>query len=155
MGGTSTALVVQARVPVSQEGLVNIGDAVSVTMPDGHTTQPGAVSAVSPVAVNPNAGNGPAEPTVAVTVTLDHAAGTGNMDQAPVTVNVSSARATGVLAVPVNALMALAGGGYAVQVADAAGRHLVGVATGLFAGSLVQVTGPGIDAGMAVVVPAQ
>jgi peptidoglycan hydrolase-like protein with peptidoglycan-binding domain len=155
LAGTSTALVVQARVPVSQEGLVNPGDAVSVTMPDGHTLQPGAVSAVSPVAVNPNANNGPAEPTVAVTIRLDHAAGAGNLDQAPVTVNVTSARATGVLAVPVNALMALAGGGYAVQVTDAAGRHLVAVATGLFAGSLVQVTGTGVDAGTTVVVPAQ
>jgi hypothetical protein len=92
---------------------------------------------------------------VALTIALDRAAGTGNLDQAPVTVNVVSARATGVLAVPVNALVALAGGGYAVQVTDQAGRRLVGVTTGLFAGSLVQVTGTGVDAGMAVVVPAQ
>jgi hypothetical protein len=155
VGGTSTALVVQARVPVSQERLVNAGDAVGVTMPDGHTTEPGTVSAVSPVAVSPTGSNGPAEPTVAVTIALDRAAGTGNLDQAPVTVNVVSARATGVLAVPVNALVALAGGGDAVQVTDQAGRRLVGVTTGLFAGSLVQVTGTGVDAGMAVVVPAQ
>ena len=60
------------------------------------------------------------------------------------------ATATDVLAVPVNALLALAGGGYAVEVADPAGtHHLVTVALGIFddAAGLVQVSGAGLSAG--------
>jgi hypothetical protein len=64
-----------------------------------------------------------------------------------------------VLAVTVSALVALAGGGYAVEVmhgsgATATGR-LVAVWTGLFSATLVQVSGPGIAAGQRVEVPAQ
>ena len=62
------------------------------------------------------------------------------------------------LVVPVNALLALASGGYAVEVVGADGvHHLVGVATGLFddADGLVQVTGSRLAAGQRVVVPAQ
>jgi hypothetical protein len=44
---------------------------------------------------------------------------------------------------------ALAGGGYGVEVAGH--ERLVGVTTGLFANTLVQVSGPGIRAGMKVV----
>jgi multidrug efflux pump subunit AcrA (membrane-fusion protein) len=61
------------------------------------------------------------------------------------------------LVVPVNALLALAGGGYAVEVVGSDGRHrLVPVSTGLFddADGLVQVTGSELAAGQRVVVPA-
>jgi hypothetical protein len=56
----------------------------------------------------------------------------------------------------VDALLALAGGGYAVEAVGAGGvHHLVGVTLGLFddADGLVQVSGPGIFAGQQVVVP--
>ena len=61
------------------------------------------------------------------------------------------------LVVPVDALLARASGGYAVEVTGAARtRHLVAVSLGLFddADGLVQVTGPGLVAGQQVVVPA-
>jgi hypothetical protein len=57
----------------------------------------------------------------------------------------------------VTALLAQAGGGYAVEVTAAGVRnHLVGVSLGLFddAEGLVQVTGSGLTAGQQVVVPA-
>jgi hypothetical protein len=59
-----------------------------------------------------------------------------------------------VLAVPVTALLALPGGGYAVEVAAAGGAHrLVRVIPGLFddAAGLVQVSGSGLAAGQRVV----
>jgi hypothetical protein len=62
-----------------------------------------------------------------------------------------------VLSVPVSALLAMAGGGYAVEVVDAGGaRRLVRVETGLFDDSAgrVQVAGAGLAAGQNVVVPA-
>ena len=66
---------------------------------------------------------------VDVSVTLDDPAATGTLDQAPVTVGITSDSRTGVLAVPVNALLALAEGGYGVRVLDGppegriVGRH--------------------------------
>jgi membrane fusion protein, multidrug efflux system len=58
-----------------------------------------------------------------------------------------------VLAVPVNALLALAGGGYGVEVVTGKTSHLVGVITGLYSDTLVRVSGPGITAGTQVEVP--
>ena len=58
---------------------------------------------------------------------------------------------------PVDALVALAGGGYAVEVIDKRGIHrLLPVSLGLFddADGLVQVTGSGLTRGEHVVVPA-
>jgi hypothetical protein len=47
-----------------------------------------------------------------------------------------------VLAVPVDAVLALAEGGYALEVVDEAGRtHLVGVELGVFADGMVEVRG--------------
>jgi hypothetical protein len=60
------------------------------------------------------------------------------------------------LVVPVTALLARSGGGYAVEVVGAgATNHLVGVSLGLFddAHGLVQVTASGLAAGTKVVVP--
>ena len=56
-----------------------------------------------------------------------------------------------VLAVPVTALLALPGGGYAVRLSGPA-RRLIEVTTGLFddATGLVEVTGRGLAAGLTV-----
>ena len=163
---TSTVPVVTAAVPVSQEYLVKPGDHVTVTLPDGVTTTPGVITSVSSVASaaqsGPSAGpsSGPGgggpggEATVQVTVQLTHLGAAGNLDQAPVAVNVVSAQARGVLAVPISALVALAGGGYAVDVVEGGAVHLVAVQTGLFSQTLVQVSGAGLAAGMDVEVPA-
>jgi hypothetical protein len=85
---------------------------------------------------------------VALTVRLTRPAAAGRLDQAPVDVNIVSAQARDVLAVPVSALVALAGGGYAVDVVQDGPAHLVAVQTGLFAQTLVRVSGPGLTAGM-------
>ena len=77
-----------------------------------------------------------------VTLTDPRAAGT--LDQAPVTVNITSAIARDALAVPVTALLAQASGGYDVEVAGPGGaRRFVPVTPGIFddADGLVQVTG--------------
>jgi hypothetical protein len=153
---------------VSQQHLVKAGDAVTVTMPDGRATTPGTVAAVSSVASGASAdrsgntassaGQSPspndAPLFVNVTVRLTDPAATGNIDQAPVIVNVTDQSVHGVLAVPVYALVALAEGGYAVWVVDRGARHLAAVHAGLFANALVEVSGPGIDAGTTVEVPA-
>ena len=72
-------------------------------------------------------------------------------------VGITTARVPSALVVPVTALLAQASGGYAVEVAGAAGiNHLVPVSLGLFddADGLVAVTSSRLTAGQAVVVPA-
>ncbi len=71
--------------------------------------------------------------------------------------SITTASVSNVLVVPVNALLALANGGYAVEEVEATGVHqLVGVSVGLFddAPGWSQVTGNGLAAGQRVVVPA-
>ena len=71
-------------------------------------------------------------------------------------VGITTARVQGALVVPVTALLAQSGGGYAVEVVgEGASNHLLPVSLGLFddADGLVQVTGPGLSAGQEVVVP--
>jgi hypothetical protein len=78
---------------------------------------------------------------------------TGIGSDVPIQVSLTVRSVRGVLAVPVSALLALAGGGYAVEVAGRSGtHHLTGVTTGAFAGGRVQISGPGIAAGVKVVV---
>lgn len=159
---TGTDPVVNLSVPVTQEYLVKVGDQVSVLLPDGKTTTPGTITAVAPVASTgaaqsggPGPGQGqnggPAE--VSVTVRLANPGAAGSLAQAPVQVDITDQSVRGVLAVPINALVALAEGGYGVWVRERGSRRLVGVTTGLFSDALVQVSGAGLAPGMIVEVP--
>ena len=162
---TSPVPEVTAQLPVAQEYLVRPGDQVTVTLPDGVSTAQGVVTALASVA-QPAQGDsaggvpgqsGTGQDTVTMTVRLVHQDPEVHFDQAPVSVNIVSARASHVLAVPVSALMALSGGGYAVQVTQGTGAHastrLVPVQLGLFDDTLVQVSGPGLTVGTRVGVP--
>jgi len=157
LGITSTRRVVTIALDASQQTSIKVGDQVVITLPDNSTT-PGHVSFVGTVATVPSdSGNGSSSPTIEVDVTADRPAATGRLDQAPVDVSITTATVRNVLAVPVNALLALAGGGYAVEEVEPTGVHqLVGVGVGLFddAAGMVQVSGSGLAAGQRVVVPA-
>ena len=142
LDATSTVAVVNVPLDASNEAIVKVGDAVLINLPAG-TTAPGTVQSVSRVAVaaaNPNQGSGaPPRATIAVTVTLADPASAGGLDQAPVTVGITSQQHNGVLAVPLNSLLALEEGGYAVKLLSG---NLVGVKTGLFSDDgMVEVTG--------------
>jgi hypothetical protein len=156
---SSTAHTVNVALAADLQAEVKAGDRVTITLPDGSTT-PGTVTSmgtVASVASNDSGGGGGSGPTVLVTVQPTDPAATGRLDQAPVLVAITDQTVPDVLAVPVTALVALAGGDYAVEVVDADGtHHLVAVSPGLFddAAGLVQVTGLGLSAGQHVVVPA-
>jgi hypothetical protein len=80
-------------------------------------------------------------------------AATGTGDSVPVQVSLAVQVARGVLSAPVNALLALAGGGYGVEVVLPSGAHrLVGVHTGIYASGLVQISGSALTVGTKVVV---
>jgi peptidoglycan hydrolase-like protein with peptidoglycan-binding domain len=174
--GSSTTREVQVALDASQQTSVAVGDKVSITLPNNQTT-PGVVSSVGTVATCPSSsgsgGSGSSSaasgtdtcssassgssttPTITVDVTPSDPAATGTWDQAPVQVGITTASVPDAVVVPVTALLARPGGGYAVEVVGAgASNHLVGVLLGLFddAEGLVQVTGSGLAAGQQVVV---
>ena len=155
LSATSTSPAVTISVPATQTYLVHVADKVTVTLPDGKTVN-GTVVQMSAVAdaTQQDPSGRQAPPTVSGLVTLDTPDAGAGLDQAPVQVNVTSAAVKGVLAVPITALVALAGGGYGVYVLDAAGRRLVGVTPGLFADTLVEVKSGELHEGNKVEVPA-
>jgi hypothetical protein len=154
LAATSDRHVVTIRLDASDQSEVKAGDKVTVTLPYG-TTTPGAVSSVGKVA---SPGSGPdATTTVPVQVKLTDPGAAGSLDQAPVTVNITTASSHGpVLAVPVTALVAQSPAGYAVEVAGRGNpRRWVPVRPGIFDGAdgLVQVSGA-LRPGQRVVVAA-
>jgi peptidoglycan hydrolase-like protein with peptidoglycan-binding domain len=145
---TDTERQVLIDLAASRQPYVRAGDRVDLELPGGGTTT-GRVASVGKVAT---VGSGEdTTPTVELVVTLDDPKATGRLDQAPVDASITTEVREGVLAVPVNALLALAEGGYAVEVERQGRRELVGVETGLFADGQVEVEG--LKAGDRVVVP--
>lgn len=152
---TSTTPVVSIALNVTDESAVRVGEHVTITLPDNQTT-PGVVSSVGTVATAPPSGSS-ASPTITVLVTPTDPRTLGGLTSSPVNVTITTASASNVLVVPVTALLAQPGSGYAVEVAGAAGaRHLVSVTPGTFddAAGVVSVSGSGLTAGQRVVVPA-
>jgi hypothetical protein len=154
LAATSDRHVVMIPLDASQQSEVKAGDPVTVTLPDG-TTTPGVVSAVGTVAATSGSGTN-ATTTIPVYVTLVRPSAAGTLDQAPVTVNITTATARNALVVPVTALLAQAPSGYDVEVAGPGNtRRWVPVTPGIFddTDGLVQVTGS-LTPGQRVVVPA-
>ncbi len=153
---SGTRRTVSVALDPDLQSEVKAGDRVTITLPDGSTT-PGRVISVGKVATapsSPSAGSG--GPTVPVRVRPTDPRATGSLDQALVEVVITGHTVHNVLAVPVTALLARAGGGYSVEVVDGDGmHHLVPVVLGLFddAAGMVQASGPGLRVGQRVVVP--
>jgi peptidoglycan hydrolase-like protein with peptidoglycan-binding domain len=156
LGITSTTRQVKVALDAAQQASVKVGDQVTITLPDNQTT-PGRISYVSSVATSPSSKPGEEEgaPTIEVDATPTDPAATGHLDQAPVNVLITTESVENALAVPIDALLALAGGGYAVEVAEGRVHRLEAVSLGLFddADGRVQVSGQGLSAGQRVVVP--
>ncbi|MGD1056872.1 MAG: peptidoglycan-binding domain-containing protein [Solirubrobacteraceae bacterium] len=161
---TSTRPQVTIALSASEQSSVKVGDRVSITLPNQQTT-PGVISSVGTVAKSPaskggggGGGGEPGEeggPTIEVDVTPSEPRALGHLDEAPVSVSITTSSVPDALAVPVDALLALAGGGYALEVVEGTVHHLEAVTLGLFddAEGLVQVSGKGVSAGQRVVVP--
>jgi hypothetical protein len=157
--GTSTTRVVTIDLDAAQQSEVRAGDPVVITLPSDSST-PGVVTSVGTVATTPSSasgggGKGVSVPTIAVQVQPTDPAATGSLDQAPVRVEITTAQVENALNVPVTALVGKSGGGFAVEVVRADGRHdLVAVQLGLVdtAGGRVQVEGA-LHEGDQVVVP--
>jgi peptidoglycan hydrolase-like protein with peptidoglycan-binding domain len=174
LSGTSTRRVVSLDIDVDDRALFEPGTAVQVELPDG-TSVAGTVASLGRIAETSSDQQGNTSTTLPVAITLDDPAAAGDLDQAAVTVTVVRSSRENVLTVPVNALLALREGGYAVEVvdeaasspapsaspaasgsngaSDAPATHLVRVEPGLFDGGNVEISATGIEPGDLVVVP--
>src|SRR5262249_11097789 len=129
LAATSARHVVTIALDAAQQSEVQAGDTVAITLPDGRVT-PGVVSSVGKVAT------GGASPKVTVTVALTHPRVAGALDQAPVTVAITTATGKHALVVPVTALLARPAG-------DAVGGAGPGGAAGpAWGGSVGAFPGP-------------
>ena len=135
---TGTEQSVHVDLTARKQALVHVGDSVQVVLPSG-TTAPATITTIGTVATASQPG---ADATLPVTINfVDPAAAPAGLDQAPVTINITTTAATGVLAVPVEALLALAEGGYAVEKVSGATTALVRVTLGASADGWVEVHG--------------
>jgi hypothetical protein len=167
---TSTTPVVTIALDPGQQSEVKNGDPVAITIPDGRST-PGVITQIIRVASssssggangqggasnNAQGGSSSSGATITVQASLIHPSAAEKLNGAPVSVTITTGSVANVLTVPVDALLAQAGGGtYDVEVAGPGGHHLVPVTVGLFddAAGKVQVTSPQLAAGQQVVVP--
>lgn len=138
--------VVNAEVPLTDQEMLAPGTEVSVEV--GDSIVAGRVVAVLPVATT----NPADEPMATVEISVP---GTVRLDlvSAPVTVSTTETVAANATVVPVAALVALSEGGYGVRLVDGSGWRLVGVTTGAFNDSYVEVDGAGVRPGAEVIVP--
>ncbi|MYX15694.1 HlyD family efflux transporter periplasmic adaptor subunit [Streptomyces sp. SID8374] len=148
---TGSERIVTFELDVAESQLAKAGTKVDVELPDG-TSAPGTVSSVGRTA---KPGKDPQDtgPKVTLTVSFDKPDDVGGFDQSPVTVNLTGETRKNVLTVPVNALLALPGGGFGVEVVRNGTVREVKVELGMFADGRVEVSGGGLSEGMKVGVP--
>lgn len=154
---TSTQQIVQLKVKPEQQQLARLGESVTVLLPGGGQA-PGRVTEVGTVAseASSSADEGKGNPsgesgefTIPVRIALDHHV--AHLDEAPVSVELVKGVRRNVLTVPATALIATAGGGYAVEALEDDRRVTLAVTPGMFAGGYVQVEGAGVREGMTVI----
>jgi hypothetical protein len=153
---TGTDRAVTLPLKTAQKDLAKPGDKVEISIGPKQTT--GTIRGIAPIVQDTNAqpdqrgmyNPGGEQPKFNATITLDDPAAAGE-DTTAVNIRLTTASRKDVLAVPVGALLALAEGGYALEVFEGGKRRLVAVQLGLFANGKVEVTGPEVREGLTVV----
>jgi len=144
---TGTARLVTATLQAHNQALAKVGATVTVQLSNGKSVR-GVVTSVGTPSNDQSAAD--QEPTLDVVVRLTDPGSVSGLDDGPARVSFVAQQRTDVLYVPVGALLALSEGGYGLQIVDGGHTRIVAVTTGLFASGNVEVSGPGITAGMTV-----
>ncbi|WP_329021521.1 peptidoglycan-binding domain-containing protein [Streptomyces sp. NBC_00690] len=149
----STKPVVRAQLDQKDGALTRSGTKVEVTLPSGKTVTGKVTGTVRPEEAAAE-GQAPAPEGITVEVVLDGGAGaaSGEDTKAPASVKFVSEARKGVLAVPVEAVVALRGenGGYGLQIIEGTTSRMVRVEAGMTADGQIEVSGPDVREGMKV-----
>jgi membrane fusion protein, multidrug efflux system len=158
---TGTSRAVTVDLDMNDQRLARRGRAVTVTLPNDKRVK-GTISKVETVVDSSGDGNdgsgggdGSNDPTTKIRVTISLGAdeALSSFGDATVDVGFTASQRKNVLTVPVAALLALAEGGYGVEVVEGTTTRIVAVETGMFADGRVEVSGKGLSEGMQVGVP--
>ncbi len=171
---TGTERIVRFRMDAAKAGAAKTGEQVTVRLPGGGSAT-GKIDSVGGAGGGDGQGDGGGaggggagggggggggaggggdqKAKVEVVVTFGRPAEINAPDQSPVTVGLTGETRKGVLSVPVNALLALAGGGFGVQVVEDGRAREVKVGLGMFGNGRVEVTGDALKEGMQVGIP--
>ena len=143
---TGTSRVISVELEVEDRRVAKVGSKVTVTLPDEKKVA-GTVTAAETVVQTSD--DPKADPTTKldVTVAVADSKALADYDAATVTVGFLAGQRPDVLTVPVGALLALAEGGYGVEVVEGSTSHIVAVQAGLFADGRVEVSGDGLAEG--------
>lgn len=138
---TTSGRTVSASIDATNASLARLGASVSIVLASGRTT-PGKITAVGPALTG-----SAASASLSITVTPLRPLRTGRVQAEPVELALTTNVARDVVAAPISALLALAGGGYGVETVGPSGaRRLVRVRTGLFSHGLVELHGIAVGA---------
>lgn len=137
---------VGVKLDTSARSLAKKGAKVSVSLPGG-INEPGTISSVGAPVEEEGGGA-----KIPVTVVLDKPEAAAALQDMPVGVEFKQTKAKDVIQVPVSALLAQPGGGFAVEVSEGETITLVPLKTGVFANGLVEVLESDLKAGDTVVV---
>lgn len=159
---TGTERTVTVDLDVQYEDMVDKGTKATLTLPDDSTVQAEVTDVGTPTTPSQEGGSGDSggrsggddKPTLPVELKVEDQKGLGRYQAAAVEVSLKAETREDVLVVPVSALVAQRGGGYAVEVVGADGEVKPRpVKVGMFADSMVEVSGAGISDGTVVGVP--
>ncbi|MEI7054638.1 peptidoglycan-binding protein [Nocardioides sp. CCNWLW239] len=146
----STDQVVAVGLDPDSEALAKVGATATVTLPSGKEAK---AKITSVGALEQSTGNeGETTSVIPITLTLDDPKLAEGMSLATVSVDLTSETKKNVLTVPVTALVALAEGGFGVQLVTGDTETLTGVEVGLYADGYVEITA-GLAEGDTVAVP--
>jgi hypothetical protein len=137
--------VISVDADADQVGAMHRGEKVGITRPDESRVK-GRVTSIGTTVTTDESD---ATKKVTVMIAPDHVKSLSGIDSADVTVVFAGTTHKNVLAVPVEALVSLNEGGYAVQLPTGA---LIAVETDLFADGMVEIRGEGLEDGENVVV---
>jgi multidrug efflux pump subunit AcrA (membrane-fusion protein) len=156
---TGTTKLVTVQLGVADQALAVEGRKATVRVPgrlavEGRISQVSTALTAAGTAPPPGgASSAAAAARIKVDVAIADQTALGALSGAPVDVDFVVEERKDVLAVPVAALVALADGGYGVEVVEGGATRIVPVKTGLFAAGRVEVSGEGIAEGVTVGIP--
>lgn len=155
LSATSGTSEVLAQIDATLQSAVKPGQDVSITLPDQSVIDGKVLSVGEVTASSSGSGSGSGTPETVVYISPDKPSALRLLDGADVNVAVTTQTVKNVLEVPITALLAQTGGGYAVEVVGTGQkRRILPVHIGLVddATGLVQVSGAGLFQGMQVTV---